>query len=186
MGPAIKQNEKGFRYLMQALSLLKEKVDTSKIALVTFGPPYTTETFSKDTEVSIYPLGYIHSEPLLSSVYSAADMLIIPSLEENLPNIMLESMACRTPVIGSGIGGIPDAIKPGQTGLLVKAGDAEGLAEKIVWMINNPEERNKMGQKARELMEQEYTLGLQAERYLRLYEAIFRSAEGKEKNQQEN
>ena len=162
---------KGFKYLIQALKLLKDKIDTlPKVALVTFGHHQSIAAFSKDTGFSIYQLGYMYDEPLLSCVYSAADIFIIPSLEENLPNTMLESMACGTPVVAFRAGGIPDMITPHKTGLLAELKNTKDLTDKIEYMITHPQERQQMGQNARKLVEEEYTLRIQAKRYLELYE----------------
>lgn len=74
-------------------------------------------------------LGPLHSDLLLSSFYSTCDVFVCPSLEDNLPNTVLESLACGTPVIAYAIGGMPDMIQDGVNGLLVEGiGDAAGFA----------------------------------------------------------
>ena len=161
---------KGLKYLLQALELLKGKIDTSNIALVIFGN--FADILLKDIGIPVHPLGYIHDEPLLSCAYSAADMFVMPSLEEVFGQTCLESMACGTPVIGTNTGGTPDIIKPNKTGLLVEVRNAEDLTQKIEWMINHPKEREEMGENCRRLVEEEYTLEIQARRYLALYESI--------------
>lgn len=171
-GASYKSKNKGFRYLMQSLKLLKERIDTSKIALVIFGPQYSEDTLSEDMGFSIYSLGYIHDELLLSCVYSAVDVFVIPSLEENFPNTVLESMACGTPVVGFSIGGVSDLVRPGETGLLAKVRDVGELCEKIKWMIDHSKERKQMGLNARKVIEQEYTLEIQAKRYQELYSSL--------------
>lgn len=170
-GTDYKSERKGFRYLMEALRLLKERKDASKIALVIFGPQYS-EGALEDVGFSVFRLGYIHDEPLLSCVYSAADIFVIPSLEDNFPNTVIESMACGTPVVGFSIGGVLDMVRPGETGLSVKARDAEQLAKQIKWMIYHSKERKQMGLNARKLIEQEYTLEIQAKRYQELYSSL--------------
>lgn len=165
-GAEYKAERKGFKWLIQALKLLKKKVDVSKIALVTFGPRWFMPAFFKELGFSVYQLGYIQDETRLSCVYSAADMFIIPSVEDNLPNTMLESMACSTPVVAFSAGGIIDVIEPYQTGLLAEVKNVEELAEKIEWMINHPDRRQEIGENGRRLIEQKYTLQIQAKRYL--------------------
>ncbi len=161
---------KGASYLIKALMLLSNRVSNSNIGLIIFGRGLST--LLKDVEFSVYSLGTIRDELLLSICYSAADIFVIPSLEDNLPNTVLESFACGTPVVGFDVGGIPDMVRPGETGLLAQTRNAEELAEQIKWMIDHSKERKQMGLNARKVIEQEYTLEIQAKHYLRLYESI--------------
>ncbi len=161
---------KGIYYLEKALMLLRNRVDDLNIGLAIFGS--NSSAVLGDAGFSVYPLGTIHDEPLLSCVYSAVDMFVMPSLQDNFPNTVLESMACGTPVIGFNIGGVVDVIKPRETGLLAQTRNAEELAEQIKWMIYHSKERKQMGLNARKVIEQEYTLEIQAKHYLRLYESI--------------
>ncbi|MFH1645682.1 MAG: glycosyltransferase family 4 protein, partial [Candidatus Omnitrophota bacterium] len=171
-GADYKAERKGFKYLMEALKLLKERIDTSNIALVTFGPKQDIRYFSKNTGFTVYQLGRIDNEALLSALYSSCDMFIIPSLEEAFGQTCLESMACGTPAIGFNTGGIPDMIIPHKTGLLVELKNIKDLTDKIEYMLTYPKERQEMGENARKLVEQECTLQIQAKRYLKLYEKM--------------
>lgn len=169
-GAAYRIKRKGLEYLIQALKLLKDKTDTSGVALVIFGN--CTDDSLKDIGFPVYSLGYIDDESLLSCCYSAADLFVVPSLEDNFPNTILESFACGIPIVGFDVGGILEMIKTKEIGLLAKVGDVKELSEHIIWMINHPDERQQMGLNARRLAEQEYTTELQAKRYLKLYESI--------------
>ena len=122
--------------------------------------------------VEIKNAGYQNSPEGLSTIYSAADVFVIPSLQEAFGQTSLEAMACGTPVVGFNTGGIPDMIISKKTGLLAKQGDSDDLAEKIQWMINYPAERSAMGKNAREMVEKEFTLEKQAKSYISLYESI--------------
>lgn len=160
---------KGFSYLTQALTLLKGRINVSKAGLAVFGRYRNIEQSFKDTGFTVYQLGFIQDELLLACLYSAVDMFVLPSLEENLPNVVMEAFACGTPVVAFETGGISDMVKPHETGLLAKKADAEELAGQIEWMVNHPEEREQMGLNARKLTEEEYTFQIQAKRYLDLY-----------------
>ena len=173
-GAAYLTKRKGFNYLLETLKLLKKKIDTSGIALVTFGPEQEVTTFHKDTQIPVYQLGYIRIEKLLSQVYSSADMYAVPSTQDNSPNTVLESMACKTPVIGFNTGGgLENIVIPNKTGLLAELKHTKDLSNKIEYMITHPKEREEMGENARKLVEQEYTIQTQAKRYLKLYEMMF-------------
>lgn len=163
---------KGIRYLLEAISLLEGGKDARKMVLVTFGSKLELVDTLKDFKPPLLQYGYINNEALLSIFYSAADVFIIPSLEECLGQTCLESMSCQTPCIGFNVGGIPELIKHRETGLLVEAKNAGGLAEQIEWMITHLAERDRMGKSARDLVEQEHTPEIQARRYFRLYESI--------------
>ena len=116
--------------------------------------------------------GELTSERLLSFAYSAADVLVCPSREDNLPNVVLEAMACGTPVIGFHIGGIPDMVRPGKTGLLAVPEDVRSLREAIETVLKDASLRASMSRECRHVAEKEYALELQADRYLRLYEEL--------------
>ena len=113
-----------------------------EVVLAIFGGKFDPkhETFGISTHV----LGNIRDERLLAACYNAADVFVIPSLEDNLPNTVLESMACETPVVAFETGGIPEMVSHLQTGLLVKRKDANALAEQLQWIIEHPRERARM------------------------------------------
>ena len=89
-------------------------------------------------------------------------LLILPSYTEGLPNIMLEAMACETPVLATPVGAIPDIIRDGETGFLLKSNDPKYIAEKIVDLLNKPELLEKVSKNAykwvRENFSEEKTL----------------------------
>jgi len=121
-------------------------------------------------------LGSIDNDILMSAIYSLADLFVIPSLEDNLPNTVLESMACGTPVVGFDLGGIPDMIRPGQTGQLVKAKDVSGLREAIMSLLHDRAALERMGTQCRTVAVAEYDLGVQAKRYMELYSLLLEGA----------
>jgi glycosyltransferase involved in cell wall biosynthesis len=120
--------------------------------------------------VPIKHLGKIQDELLLSCIYSAADVFVCPSLQDNLPNTVLEAMACGTPVVAFDVGGIPDMVRPGITGLLAPAGDPAALHDSIVELLQSPTKRAEMAAACRRVAIEEYGLESQARRYTQLYE----------------
>jgi glycosyltransferase involved in cell wall biosynthesis len=83
-------------------------------------------------------LGRIAGEEPLANVYAAADLFVIPSLQENLPNTVVEAMACGTPSVGFDIGGMSDLVNDGISGALVPPFDIEAMAAKLAWVLDNP------------------------------------------------
>ncbi|MDX2304268.1 MAG: glycosyltransferase [Microscillaceae bacterium] len=164
---AINNKRKGFQYLSHALSLMPHE----DLLLVVVGQG-STDSSPIPTQV----LNFITDDHLLATVYSAADICVIPSIEDNLPNTVLESMACETPVIGFQVGGIPDMIKPNKTGLLAKAFDEKDLAAKIKYLLEDEEFRRILGKNARLLAETEYNIHIQSAKYIELYEEILKTS----------
>lgn len=120
--------------------------------------------------------GYVESDLLLSVLYSVADAFVIPSRQDNLPNTVLESMACGTPVVGFEVGGIPDMVRPGQTGWLAEAENVRALRQSIEQALADDEKRERMGKQCRAVVEEEYTLETQAAAYKSIYEELARES----------
>jgi glycosyltransferase involved in cell wall biosynthesis len=114
-------------------------------------------------------LGSIGDDERMSYAYSAADLFLLPSVADNFPNTALESLSCGLPVIGSAIGGIPEMVRDGYTGLLVPPNDAQALANAAALLLENPDRLKGMSANCRRVAVQEYTLDLQAQRYLEIY-----------------
>ena len=117
-------------------------------------------------------LGATSDNLVLRAAYSAADVFLIPSLEENFPSTVLESMCCATPVIGFNSGGIPDIIAHEETGLVVPVGDAEALTQGILTLLRAPERRKAMGEAGLARVRREFSSENQTRRYLELYAEI--------------
>ena len=117
-------------------------------------------------------LGKIESDRLLTMFYSCVDAFIIASREDNLPNVVLESLACGTPVIGSRTGGIPDMIREGETGWTFDKASPEDLRRVLLDLLPQRERVQAMRPACRKAIEEGYTLQLQADRYARLFQRI--------------
>jgi glycosyltransferase involved in cell wall biosynthesis len=99
-----------------------------------------------------------------------ASVLVVPSLSEGLGRVIFEAMACRIPVIGSRVGGIPDLITDEVTGFLVSPGDQSALASKISWILNNPVRTHEMGLRARKFAENFFSPEIYVRKYMHLLE----------------
>lgn len=126
---AVQDKNKGFEYLKEAL----EKISIDNVELLVFG----SEDQGIDVNIPVKYLGYIDKEEDLVSIYSSADVTVIPSISENLPNVMVESLACGTPVVGFEIGGIPDIVKEDYLGLMATPYDSNDLVNKIESVLLN-------------------------------------------------
>jgi glycosyltransferase involved in cell wall biosynthesis len=123
--------------------------------------------------------GVIDDMNKLAAIYAAADIFVMPSLEENLANVMLEAMACATPVLGFAAGGTPDVIQDGVTGFLAPVSATEQFAARLLELAFNRSLRERMGKNCRALIEQRFKLGDQAANYMELFRDLL---EEKRKN----
>ena len=105
-------------------------------------------------------------------IYSAADLLVFPTLADNLPNVVLECMACGTPVVSFDIGGLSDMIEHGKTGCLAKYRDSDDLKECIVQMLRDDTMLADASTQSVRKIEAEFAYRLQADRYLELYNSL--------------
>lgn len=133
--PSKNDKHKGAQYLIAALNELaaRPEIPNDKIELVIFGNK--NEKNMPNFPFKTTFLGTINKDEHLAKCYAAADAFITPSLEDNLPNTVMESLACATPVIAFTTGGIPDMVKHLENGYLAKYKDATDLADGIEWLF---------------------------------------------------
>jgi glycosyltransferase involved in cell wall biosynthesis len=160
---AVSNRRKGFALLTQALNGLREAGDIFFVSIGRGAPTI-------ETTVPHLHLGHVDDDRRLSLIYSATDVYVIPSLQDNQPNTALEATACGTPVVGFNVGGITDMVRPGITGLLVPPEDVISLRAAIVELLRSSEKRAAMAIACRKIVIEEYTLAMQVERYVALYE----------------
>lgn len=172
------EKRKGFVKLLDAMKYclqdkeFKTLVKKAGIKILTFGPPQ--EDLEK-LDIEIELIGYINDKERLSSIYSAAEIFILPSLEDNLPNTMLEAMACGTPVIGFEVGGLPDMVENDVTGYLAPCFDSEKLGRLILTLVFDKNKRNQMSGNCRQLIEKKFKLQDQAGNYLELFNDLLKN-----------
>ena len=168
------EKRKGWHHLHAALELVVAKLgDRLPIHLAFFGNPPDELA---DLPVALHELGYIRDDQKLRMAYSAADLFLLPSLEDNQPNTVMEAMACGTPVAGFEVGALPDMITDSVSGYLAPTGDARALGEAIIRCATTPAAQPAIKAAARQIIETLYPLKTQAERYLELYGEAIASA----------
>jgi glycosyltransferase involved in cell wall biosynthesis len=117
-------------------------------------------------------IGAVREERRMALAYAAADTFVLPTLAENLPNAILESMACGTPVVAFDVGGVSDAVRHLETGYLAVLGDSTDLAKGIRLLVEDTGLAEKLQVRCREVAENEYPLELQARRFVELYRDV--------------
>ena len=108
----------------------------------------------------------------LPAYYSLMDVFVHPSLRDGMPNAVLEAMACGKTVIATPVGGVLDVIEDEVNGLFVNVNDANGLAEKMAEVLNQPEKRETIGRSARKAVLSQYTLEKELQANLQIYASL--------------
>lgn len=166
---ALKDKNKGFQELLSALNYILGKDANHNIELLVFG----AEKFQDDlfTKFPIRFLGVIDNDVTLASAYSVASVTVVPSLSENLSNTIMESLSCGTPVVSFDIGGNSDMIDHKKNGYLAKEKDSEDLGQGILWCLDNNNE-NQLSMNARKKVEENFSQGIVAKKYMELYKSL--------------
>ena len=172
---ATSDHRKGFHLLCPAIQSLSKSGWQDKIELVIFGPSQPDS--QTDVGVKLHYLGKFSDDISLQLIYAAADVFIAPSIQDNLPNTVMEAIACGTPCVAFNIGGMPDMIEHQQNGYLAEPYRVDDLAQGIAWVLENPERHQKLCFRAREKTEKEFTLEDQGYRYLSLFNEILAGCE---------
>jgi len=133
----ITDERKGFRYLKEACELLKhnEPELAGQVGVVVLGGD--AETVKSALPLPVYTVGYLSQEVKIASLYNAVDLFVTPSLQDNLPNTIVEAMACGTPCVGFNVGGIPEMIHHQQDGYVARYCDSSDFAHGIAWCLDN-------------------------------------------------
>jgi len=118
---------KGYDLLVAALEYLGRMISAGSAEIIVFGGAETGTHMIHG--FTCHSVGVLSTEERLAAAYSAADVFVAPSREDNLPNTLIEALACGTPGVGFAIGGIPEIITHGETGWLAPAFQTEALAE---------------------------------------------------------
>lgn len=169
------EKRKGFTELVNAIKfcqqndLFCELLRKNQVKLISFGNPNHK---IESTGIPFLSLGRLKTDEDIRDAFSAADIFLFPSLEDNLPNTVLESMSCGTPVVAFNVGGVPEMVSDGVTGHLVEPFDIRQMGDKIVSLSLDPDKRRSMGNACRKRVISDYALDVQAKNYLALYEEL--------------
>lgn len=132
----VTMERKGMAYFIKAISLLAERHPEMKenTAIAILGG--RADEVVSQLALPSFPLGYIRNERQLVDIYNSADVFVIPSLDDNLPNTIMEAMACGVPSVGFKVGGIPEMIDHQKNGYVANFKDADDLAAGIHWVLD--------------------------------------------------
>jgi glycosyltransferase involved in cell wall biosynthesis len=163
--PDISDRRKGGAMLNEALARLLDLDFGLIVAGANETPPFPR---------SFRSLLHLSDDREIALSYAAADVFVLPTLAENLPNAAIESIACGTPCVSFHVGGMPDVVRHMETGYLARLGDADDLANGVRTLLGDDELRARMSAKSREVAEQEFSRDLEASRFVELYQEVLR------------
>lgn len=159
----VTNENKGMGYLIEAC---RQLADIPQLGLVILGGH--AEEVVPQLPLEAWPLGYVNDEQRVVDVYNAADVFVLPSLSENLPNTIMEAMACGVPCVGFKVGGIPEEIDHRRNGYVAEYRQAEDLARGIRWILTEAD-YDQLSRDAVHKVVQSYSQQSVAMKYLDVY-----------------
>lgn len=165
----ITDERKGFHYLAQAVSHINEQHPdlARQLAIVVVGGE--ADKVHTLLHTDIIPIAYVSDPQKMVQLYNAVDLFVTPSLQENLPNTIMEALACGTPCVGFRVGGIPEMIDHLQNGYVADFRDAKDLADGIVWTLRA--DHDTLSRQARNKVMVTYSESVVAHKYIEVYQA---------------
>jgi glycosyltransferase involved in cell wall biosynthesis len=164
---------KGFHYLKSAIQILKMKGWGTLSELLIFGS--SDQKYTIDSKMKTHYFGRIYDEISLSIIYSAADVMVVPSIQESFGQTASEAMACGTPVVAFGATGLLDIVDHKKTGYLAIPFEPNDLANGIEWILQDDNRRIGLSELARMKAVKAFSIDLMAKRYISLYKEIMQN-----------
>jgi glycosyltransferase involved in cell wall biosynthesis len=159
---------KGIDLLLAALDQLRAEPNLQSLQLVVFGQ--CAPQSPPQLGFPVHYTGHLHDDLSLRALYSAADVMVIPSRQENLPNTGLEAHACGTPVAAFSTGGLPDIVSDRVTGALAEPFEPASLAAAIRWLLEDPRRHQSLRRAARQRAEELWNPARVAALYADVYQ----------------
>jgi glycosyltransferase involved in cell wall biosynthesis len=172
---AVEDQRKGFDLLAKAVERIHKSGAHSDITLLVFGSTQLPKGLKLPFETLCF--GTLHDEYSLVALYSAADVMVVPSLQEAFGQTASEAMACGTPVVAFGATGLLDIVEHQKTGYLAMPYSDEELAAGIQWVLSDKERYRQLGQRARESTVRSFALPRVLQQYANVYAEVLQLRE---------
>lgn len=169
MAVSLSSYRKGGDLLVAALERLPEAIKKN-VVLLLLG--HNSAQIAQKVTIPTVELGYLDQPRLKAMAYSAADLFVFPTRAESFGQVILESMACGTPVAGFRLGPMPELIRPNITGVLAEPENPQSLCDGIVAFLEDGLTRETMRQRCRQMAVNEYAISREVENYLELYRHV--------------
>jgi glycosyltransferase involved in cell wall biosynthesis len=157
--------EKGVTYLIDALAMLKVKQAEVHLLIVGEGKQRAKLQAQVESLGLRQAVKFLGERGDARQIIGALDLLVLPSLTEGLPNVVLEAFAYKTPVVATAVGGVPELVKDGETGWLVPPRDPHALAQAILDALSNPEEARRRAENAYKHLLENFTVEKQVDKW---------------------
>lgn len=167
---ATQDRRKGFALLLDALRGLRGTPWQQDLELVVFGASHIDPTWN--VGLPIRAVGHLHDDVSLSLLYSAADVMIVPSIEEAFGQTASESMACGTPVVAFEGTGVADIVDHRQTGYLARSQDTDDLRHGVLWVLEDVVRHRQLAAEGRKRVVERFDIGGVARRYVELFDGL--------------
>ncbi|MGB3760973.1 MAG: glycosyltransferase family 4 protein [Rivularia sp. (in: cyanobacteria)] len=167
---ATSDRNKGFHLLQPALNKLSQSGWKDNAEVIIFGASQPENP--PDNGFKTHYLGHLYDDTSLAAVYSAADVMLVPSLQESFGQTASESLACGTPVVAFNATGLKDIVSHQECGYLAEPYDVDDFAKGIAWVLEDFQRYEKLSFYAREKSEREFTINIQSRRYSKLFEEV--------------
>lgn len=167
----VTDERKGMSYFTAAIQKLVEKHPDMKqnTGIVVLGGH--SEEIANKLPLPVFPQGYVEDERKIVDIYNSVDVYVLPSLEDNLPNTIMEAMACGIPCVGFRTGGVPEMIDHQKNGYLANFKDVEDLADGI-YSILSEVDQDAIRQECRHKVELNYSQHAVAMKYIDIYNQV--------------
>lgn len=160
---------KGTGFLLKALNYLSQRKPglEEQLELMVFGK--NIESLSGELPFKLHSFDVVKTEAEMAQLYQAADLFVLSSMQDNLPNTVVESLACGTPVVAFNIGGVPEMVQHCKSGFLAFPGNPKDLAEGILFVMENSED---LGRNARLFAQEKFAPAEVARQYDEIYKSV--------------
>jgi len=167
----ITDERKGFSYLVEACEYISMHHPTlpGRLGVVVLGGD--AESVKEALPLPVYTVNYLSDEHEIAELYNAVDLFVTPSLQDNLPNTIVEAMSCGTPCVGFNVGGIPEMISHLQDGYVADYCDSIDFAQGIAWCLDESR-HGSLRQRARTAALATYAEPIAASNYLSIYRSL--------------
>jgi len=166
--------KKGLLVLLDSLKYLKTKVKLVIVGSISHDYQYSYDVLDLAKKINdenfhtINYLGVLKLEELIKW-YQKASILVLPSISESFPMVVLEALACGTPIIASDVGAVAEVVKNNENGMLVSPNNSVELAKSIQYLLNNADVRRRFSENGRRTIEKQFSIDVVARKLHKVY-----------------